>query len=139
MVFLLPTTLLKQLKSNFFIIKGGSYAALTLREVLSPDSHLYLYDLDDSTLDFILELPYDELDKYVSALISRFYGDLSDKEPKDITELRHSYKASFATEKLYRVNPLINKNYTAIYTKTGLLRELVLDIYGIGPEKVVIN
>jgi hypothetical protein len=70
-----------------------------LREVLNPDSHLYLYDLDDSTLDFILELPYDELDKYVSALISRFYGDLSDKEPKDITELRHSYKASFATEK----------------------------------------
>jgi len=137
-VFLLLTTLQKQLKSDLNL-EGGRNAALTLRDILNQDSSLYLYDLDDSTLDFILQLPYDELDKYVSALISRFYGDLSDKEPEHIIELRHSYKASFATEKLYRVNPLINKNYTAIYTKTGLLRELVLDIYGIGPEKVVIN
>lgn len=138
MVFLLLTTLLKQLKSDLNL-EGGSNAALALRKVLNQDSPLYLYDLDDSTLDFILQLPREELDKYVSALISRFYGDISDSETEHINELRHSYKASFATEKLYRVNSLINKNYTAIYTKTGLLRELVLDIYGIGPEKVVIN
>jgi hypothetical protein len=105
---------------------------------VSSDSHLFLYDLDDATLDFIIGLPFEELDKYVYALISRFYPKV-EKESEQYQNLKDSYRASFATEKLYRVNPLLNKNYTAIYTKTGLIREIVLDIYGIGNEKVVIN
>lgn len=109
-----------------------------MRISLNSDSHLFLYDIDDATLDFILSLSYEELDRYVYALISRFYPKV-EKETEQYVNLKNSYRASFAAEKLYRVNALLNKNYTAIYTKTGLIREIVLDIYGIGNEKVVIN
>jgi len=138
-VFLLRTTLRRLLKSNLSsLTKGGSNATLFLRRYLNSDSALFLYDLDDSTLDFILALSFEELDKYVYALISRFYPNVQ-KESEQYVDLKNSYRASFAAEKLYRVNSLLNKNYTAIYTKTGLIREIVLDIYGIGNEKVVIN
>ena len=105
---------------------------------MSSDTNFYLYELDDTTLDFILSLSIKELDEYVYALICRFYPsvDISDEKYKELVK---SYKASFAIEKIYRVNSLISNNYTAIYTKTGLVRELVLDIYNIGTEKVVIN
>jgi hypothetical protein len=105
---------------------------------LSSDTNFYLYELDDTTLDFILSLSIKELDEYVYALICRFYPNISIKDEK-YKELVKSYKSSFAIEKIYRVNSLISNNYTAIYTKTGLVRELVLDIYNIGTEKVVIN
>lgn len=105
---------------------------------MNSDTSLFLYELDNSTLDFILSLPFTELDRYIYALISRFYPKVQTNSDK-YEELRDAYKASFATEKLYRVNPLINKSYTAIYTKTGLIREIVLDIYNLGNEKIVIN
>lgn len=105
---------------------------------MSSDTSLYLYELDDTILDFILSLSIKELDEYVYALICRFYSNISVKDEKYL-ELKKAYKASFAIEKIYRVNSLISNNYTAIYTKTGLIRELVLDLYNIGTEKVVVN
>lgn len=109
-----------------------------MRILLSSDTNFYLYELDDTTLDFILSLSIKELDEYVYALICRFYANVSIEDEK-YNELKKAYKASFAIEKIYRVNSLIGSNYTAIYTKTGLIRELVLDVYNIGIEKVVIN
>jgi hypothetical protein len=111
---------------------------LFLRKYLTSDSFLFLYDLDNTTLDFILSLTSKELDEYVYALICRFYPNIQKEEDK-YTQLKKAYKSSFAVEKIYRVNTLINNNYTAIYTKTGLIREIVLDLYNIGQEKVVIN
>ena len=105
---------------------------------MSSDTDFYLYELDETTLDFILSLSNEELDEYVYALICRFYPNISNSEDRH-KELKKAYKASFAIEKIYRVNSLISNNYTAIYTKTGLIRELVLDLYNIGMEKVVIN
>jgi hypothetical protein len=105
---------------------------------LSSDTSLFLYELDDTTLDFILSLSYEELDRYVYALICRFYPKIK-PESEEYKNLKEAYRASFIVEKLFRVNGIMNKNYTAIYTKTGLIRELVLDLYGIGNEKVVIN
>jgi hypothetical protein len=105
---------------------------------LSSDTSLYLYELDDTTLDFILSLSIKELDEYVYALICRFYPNVNNTEDT-YKDLKKAYKASFAIEKIYRVNSLISNNYTAIYTKTGLIRELVLDMYNIGTEKIVVN
>jgi hypothetical protein len=85
-----------------------------------------------------MSLPPKELDEYVYALISRFYPKALN-EVAQYNELKKAYKSSFAIEKIYRVNSLLSNNYTAIYTKTGLIREIVLDLYGIGNEKVVIN
>ena len=105
---------------------------------MSSDTDFYLYELDDTTLDFILSLPFKELDDYVYALICRFYPKV-EKTDEKYHNLKKAYKASFAIEKIYRLNSLISNNYTAIYTKTGLIREIVLDLYNIGTEKVVIN
>lgn len=105
---------------------------------MSSDTHFYLYELDDTTLDFILSLSVKELDEYVYALICRFYPTVAKNDEK-YKQLKSAYKSSFAVEKIYRVNSLISNNYTAIYTKTGLIRELVIDLYNIGMEKVVIN
>jgi hypothetical protein len=120
-------------------VRGGVIAAPNfLREYLSSDTHFYLYELDDTTLDFILALSVKELDEYVYALICRFYPNVAKNDEK-YKQLKNAYKSSFAVEKIYRVNSLISNNYTAIYTKTGLIRELVIDLYNIGMEKVVIN
>lgn len=105
---------------------------------MSSDTDFYLYELDDTTLDFILSLSYKELDDYVYALICRFYPKL-EKTDERYHKLKKAYKASFALEKIYRVNYLLSNNYTAIYTKTGLIKEVVLDLYNIGMEKIVIN
>lgn len=105
---------------------------------MNSDTSFYLYELDDTTLDFIMSLQVKELDEYVYALICRFYSNIP-KEDERYKQLKSAYKTSFALEKIYRVNSLLGNNYTAIYTKTGLIRELVLDIYNIGNEKVVIN
>ena len=85
-----------------------------------------------------MSLSYEELDNYIYALICRFYPKV-DKQDERYNSLKNAYKSSFAIEKIYRVNSLLSNNYTAIYTKTGLVREVVLDLYNIGNEKVVIN
>lgn len=105
---------------------------------MNSDSYFYLYELDNDTLNFILSLSSQDLEKYLHSLIQRFYSkSLSDKE--QYFKLVEAYKSSFALEKLYRVNKLIHANFTCIYTSTGLIRDVVLDLYSITPEKVVIN
>ena len=105
---------------------------------VSNDRSFYLYELDDETLNFILSLNSSELDRYIHALISRFYRkQLSNTEFYD--KLVNAYKSSFILEKLYRTNVTVNENYTAIYTKTGLIREIISDLYHIGSEKTSIN
>ncbi len=105
---------------------------------MNTDSYFYLHELEDEVLNEILQLPFEELDNYIYALISRFYP--TTPKPSDrYTKLVKAYKASFVLEKLYRSNDLLSENYTAIYTKTGLIRELVNDLYAIGTEKVAIH
>jgi hypothetical protein len=105
---------------------------------MSNDKNFFLYELEDSDLGQILGLTEQELDNYIYALILRFYPEVKPNTP-EYTDLCLAYRASFVLEKLYRVNPILSNSYTAIYTKTGLIRELVLDLYGMPPQKLVIN
>ena len=109
-----------------------------LRDLLNSDSHFYLHELDEEVLDEILQLSFEELDKYIYALICRFYPNVI-KDSEKYVAISNSYKSGFILERLYRSNPMLSKYYTAIYTKTGLVRELVLDLYAIGTEKVAIH
>jgi hypothetical protein len=105
---------------------------------LNADSYFYLYELEDPILNNILKLPPKELDNYIYALICRFYSEVV-LDSDEYNKLETAYKASFILEKLYRTNELLLENFTAIYTKTGLLRELVLDLYEIDAQKVAIH
>ena len=40
-----------------------------------------------------------------------------------------AYAASWYAEKIYRYNRFFNESFTAVYTETGLIRDIVLDIY----------
>lgn len=105
---------------------------------MSTDSYFYLYDLEDTVLNSILKLPIQELDNYIYALICRFYPYTA-KTSEYYKQLEKAYKSSFVLEKLYRTNDILAENYTAIYTRTGLIREVVLDLYSITPDKVAIH
>lgn len=107
-----------------------------LRRNLIPDNNLYLYDLSDDKLNDILNLSEDDLHYYIHSLISRFYKDV---DTDTYIKLKNAYKGSFVLEKLYRANSILINNYTAIYTKTGLVRELVNDLYSLDAEKVAIH
>ena len=109
-----------------------------MRDYLNSDSYFYLHELDEEVLDNILQLSFEELDKYIYALICRFYPNAI-KDSEKYVAISNSYKAGFIIERLYRSNPMLAKHYTAIYTKTGLVREVVLDLYAIGTEKVAIH
>lgn len=101
------------------------------------DSHFYLYDLDTDILNALL-LDEAELNKYIAFLIEKYYASVQ-PDTSEYKKLHNAYKSSFILEKLYRSYEYISDNYTAIYTKTGILRELTNDLYSIETNKVVIN
>lgn len=105
---------------------------------MNTDSYFYLHELEDEVLLHILRLPVEELDSYIYALICRFYPTVEISSERYV-QLKNSYKASFVLEQLYRSNDMLSEYYTGIYTKTGLIREVVLDLYAIGTDKVAIH
>lgn len=87
-----------------------------------------LESLDDKTLTTILSLPPANKLSYFDALVKNFYPHI-DPASAEFTQLRACYISSFYTEKLYRSNKFFHENFTVVYTETGLIRDIVLDIY----------
>lgn len=100
------------------------------------DKYFYLHELEDSILDDILNLDHVELEEYILSLINNYYPNCGDTRTK---ELIKAYKASFLLEKVYRSSDMLIDNFTAVYTKTGLIRELVNDLYSITAIKLSVN
>lgn len=90
------------------------------------DSSLFLHSLSDEELENIVNLEDEEMHLYYLQLIRRFYPG-SDKETK--IKLMQAYKGSFELEYLLRVTPNLADAFTAVYTKTGMFRELTNDLY----------
>lgn len=97
---------------------------------------LYLRDLDSKELSNIINLPVVEFLHYIDLLIANYYP-YTEKGSDKYVVLVDAYKASFYLEVFYRNSPIIVSNFTPIYTPTGLIREIVSDLYSIGPEKLV--
>lgn len=87
-----------------------------------------LHELNDQKLCGILSLPPKEQVTYFSNLVEKYYPHAM-KDTEEFYSLVLSYKSSFALEKKYRKNESIQESFTAVYTKTGLIRELVNDLY----------
>ena len=96
----------------------------------------YLQELSDEELDHIINLSPTDFVKYVHNLICNYYSNTPIGSER-YNALLNSYRGSFTTEYIYRNNPILHKNFTVIYTRTGLIREMVNDLYEIGPEKLV--
>jgi hypothetical protein len=103
---------------------------------MSLDSSFYLYKLTDKELDNILSLTNEEIAIYIGQLIEKFYQGI---EPEKAHQVYNAYRGSFVLEKIIRNSPIIQESFTPIYTKSGLIREIVNDLYSIGSEKLALN
>lgn len=87
-----------------------------------------LEDIPDEVLDQILSLQPKSKSHYFSKLAKEFYPDLND-ESEEYVELIESYVSSFYVEKMYRTNRFFNERFTPVYTDTGLIRNIIADLF----------
>lgn len=87
-----------------------------------------LDQLTDEELDGIISMLPENRNKYFAAMIkSHFPKIVYDSE--DYHDLLGTYISSFYTEKLYRSNRFFNEKFTPVYTKQGMIRNIIADIY----------
>ena len=89
---------------------------------------LTLCELQDETIDYLLGMQLDDKRAYFHKLIEAYYPDALDDE-FEYEELLQNYISSMYVEKLYRSNRFFNEQFTIVYTQTGLIRNVINDIY----------
>ena len=89
---------------------------------------LSLCELQDETIDYLLGMHLDDKRAYFHKLIEAYYPDALDDE-FEYEELLQNYISSIHVEKLYRSNRFFNEQFTIVYTQTGLIRNVINDIY----------
>lgn len=87
-----------------------------------------LESLPDEALDAILSLPPEAKDKYFSKMAKKFNPKI-DATSDQFTDIVETYISSFYLEKLYRTNRFFNEKFTPVYTNTGIIRNVIADIY----------
>ncbi len=87
-----------------------------------------LYEMSEHKLESILKLDNDSFDIYIGQIINKFYSKVLPGTP-EFESLLIGYKASFEAERLYRTNISLHKGFRVIYTKTGLIRNFINEIY----------
>ena len=97
-----------------------------------------LKDLSNEELTDFLSLSLEEASKKISALIEKYYPKI-ETDSEEFKNLAINYMASFNLEYLIRKYPYIYASYTPLYTRTGLIRELVLNNYAFNKERYIVN
>lgn len=87
-------------------------------------SEFSLYELSDDRLNYILSMPEQDRVVYIGTLIKKFYPKLPEN---DYTPILIGYDSSFIAEKIYRSNKLLQEGFTVVYTKTGMIRNIIND------------
>ena len=87
-----------------------------------------LQDLSNESLDAILSLAPEQKSRYFEAMIDTFYPRLI-KGTDEYEEMAATYLSSFCVEKIYRSNRFFNEKFTPIYTTTGIIRNIISDLY----------
>jgi len=87
-----------------------------------------LQDLSDESLDALLSLSLVRKSSYFIAMVKTYYPNILEGSAQ-FEDLVESYISSFYVEKLYRSNRFFNEKFTPIYTGTGLIRNISLDLY----------
>lgn len=92
-----------------------------------------LGEISDIKLSNILAMNEEEKLKYFRHLVSLYYPHVA---PEDdyYERLIEAYKASFLIEKIYRTNYVFQSGFSTIYTKTGLIRNIVSDLFHIDED-----
>lgn len=98
--------------------------------IMPYNENFNLYNVSDENLNNLLKLNNEQRKKYVDTLIERFYPHVIELgDTNTYKSLTNAYISSIEAENVYRNNPTFQLSFQAIYTKTGLIRNLVNDIY----------
>ena len=100
------------------------------------NSDFRLEDFSDESLDSILCLTIESKTKYFEAMVKSYYPKVG-QDTDYFVELVESYISSFYLEKLYRSNRFFNEKFIPVYTNTGLIREVVSDLFFIDDTLIV--
>jgi hypothetical protein len=95
-----------------------------------------LDEISDESLDVVLSLSPVNKTKYFSTLAKTYYPKIEEGTDEFIN-LVESYVSSFYVEKLYRNNLFFNEKFTVVYTTTGLIRNVVADMYYLDSDLIV--
>lgn len=87
-----------------------------------------LYEISARDLDSTLKLDDDSFAIYIGQIIEKFYPSIL-PGTDEFNNLVVGYRASFEAEKLVRTNIPLHNGFRVIYTKTGLIRNLINEIY----------
>ena len=91
-------------------------------------AELTLCEMENDTLDFLIGLSMEDKYAYFHKLIEVYYSESLNNE-KEYNALLENYISCIYVEKLYRSNRFFREQFTIIYTQTGLIRDIVNDIY----------
>ena len=92
------------------------------------NNRFILEELSDESLDAVLSLPLDKKSSYFTAMLKSFYPSV-EEGTDDFDNLIASYLSSFYVEKIYRSNNFFNEKFTVVYTTTGLIRNIISEMY----------
>ena len=85
-----------------------------------------LHEFPEERLNYVLAMPEEERLSYFASQIKKHYPIIPIEEYE---RLLTAYESSFILEKIYRSNKTCQEGFTAVYTKTGLIRNMVNDIF----------
>jgi len=89
---------------------------------------LLLEELPDEVLDAVLSLEPSVRATYFEKMVINYYPHVVAKSA-EFTTLVETYNSSFYLEKMYRTNRFFNERFTPVYTHTGLIRNVIADIF----------
>jgi len=89
---------------------------------------LILSEVDENKIDAVLTLSDTAKIKIFGEIISNYYPQAMEDE-KRFTELQRAYRDCWMMEKLYRNNIFLKESFTMVYTQTGLIRNIWMDMY----------
>jgi hypothetical protein len=124
----LQITLQKRLSNLLELLVKKAAVATVAFFYLGKMFMMNLHEVNEETIDYILSLPELERLTYYSSLINKFYPNIT-KNTLCFERLLKAYETSFVVEKLYRNNKFFKEGFTNVYTKTGLLRNIISDLY----------
>lgn len=87
-----------------------------------------LQDLSDESLDAVLSLKMEQKTRYFEAMVETFYPSIQ-KNSDQFEDMVATYVSCFCIEKIYRSNRFFNEKFTPIYTSTGIIRNIISDLY----------
>jgi len=95
-----------------------------------------LCDLENEKIDLIISLKEEQKISYIDNLIQKFYPTALE-DIKLYDNLQTSYKSSFLVEKIYRNNITFQSGFSITYTNTGLIRNIISDLFFTDDDLIV--